>query len=279
MKGIKKLLFALVLFGITVVVSPDNAKAEYLMMGEMYSIDIDNDGKKESIYYTTHDERPVYIEVYIDEKKVYEGKNKNSCYASVMIEDIDTSDKYKDVVIKFGSESDCFSCALAGNYVNKQWKLKYTLTENNVIGYRTGLAKSQPGKNIIRYEVEFSAGRARQGYVYQDYTIGKHKVLKPIKTKTLNTTKEWRQPRYRLTKSMMLRETPGDKNGIGTLKKGTEFSVYKIKCRNASTIADVTHIYIKTKDGKEGWIKIPSEEFLQGYTEYAGWCDDAFLWG
>lgn len=282
MKWLKKGLIFSVMVGAMLFCRTENASAKALTMDKTYQMDLDGDGVKERIKWKGEevgDELETYrVKVYINGKQVLSRKSKNhSFWADVSVIDVVKNDGKKELYIHYTSESDSFAGAFAYHYEKGAMKSYFEL--NQAATTRLHIQEKQPGNGKVAYTCEFSDYYAYMGYVTQYYEI-KDGKLKPVNKKTLNTTSEWRKKRYKTCIATKVYENVGDKTAAFTLPKGTEFKLQKIYVNKASNLGAVSYIYVKTTDGKKGWMKNPNKLFLLGYSDWDGtWSEYIYLWG
>lgn len=281
MKRFKKGMFALCCLCAFVVVKADVAQAKALKDGKTYAIDLDGDGKKENIKCTTvaiSDEKCA-IRVYINGKRITTVMPKDySFWGSASVIDIDKKDGKKELYVEFGVENDCFAGGTAYHYANG--KLTKYFTFDAPTSFRMSIVESQPGNGTVYFIGEYGDDYVHQGYVKQAFKVSSGKLVPSSKT-TLNTTSVWRKNDYKATSSFQVYDNIGDKSAKFTVAKGTIFHIYKIRVEKASSLSSgISYFYIRTSDGKEGWVKNPKKTFFIG--RHAGneeWDEWGFQWG
>lgn len=278
MKKGRRLIIALVIVCACLFMKTEVANAQSIECNKTIKIDLNGDGKKESLRYTTSGEFPCRAKVYVNNKKILSTKNNSAFDATLSVVDINKKDRYKDIYLQFTSYSDVFEGGVCGRYINKKWKQSFTFNPNDASSYRLGIAEKQPGNGKVDFEIEYHNPYAMQGYAVQSYQINSANKLKPIGKTVLNTTNSWRKQIYRTTKSVKVYKNIGDGSSAFTMRKGTKYYVYKVKLKTVQD-NEIAYIYVKTSNGKTGWVKIPKSIFCQGRWSNGEWSDYAYLWG
>ena len=269
------------LFGIVcacLFVKAETTSAQIVRENETARIDLDGDGTKEKIQIVTSGENPCVAKIYVNNRMIYSSKSNYALWATLSVIDINKKDKYKEMYLQFCSDSDCFEQGVCGRYVNGKWKKYFVFHSKDAASYRLGVVEKQPGNGKVSVSIEFSNPYAMQGDAVQTYVIDSKGNLKNNGKTILNTTSDWRKNLYRTTKAVKVTKKIGDKTAAFTMKKGTHYYVYKVKLKAANN-SQITHIYIKTADGKTGWVKIPNSSFCEGHWGDGEWSEYAYTWG
>lgn len=283
----KKCLKMLLMFGflcVLLLAYPDTVRAENLEENTSYTIDLDGDGKKETVWYEIteiNNENGCIIYLYVNEKKVLSLSDESALSANISIVDVKKGDKYKEVYVGFYEASDCFRSGRGYRYQNGTLKKVFTLSYKNASSFRIAIMEKQPGDGLVWFASEFYDRYLGQGYVKEAYKISSGK-LKSVKKSILNTTADtaitnnivynWRMTSYKASCSLKLYAKLGNSSAVSTISTGEVFYLYKIRCKipgkvraNVYTDQSITHLYVKTASGKKGWIKNPQKSFYKGY--------------
>ncbi|MDD6037614.1 MAG: hypothetical protein PUD20_02265 [bacterium] len=277
----KKLIATLGMICACLLVKGVTAQAQIIRNNETVQVDLDGDGTKEKIRFKVTGEEPCKATIYVNDQKIHAEQSKYALWATLTVIDLDSKEKGKELYVKFQAESDGFVSGSCGRYVDGSWEQCFTFDGKNASAGRLDLSEKHPGNGKVNVEIEFYNQYAMQGYATQVYKIDANGALKPTDKTVLNTTKLWRKQKYRTTKAVKVTKNIGDKTTAFTMKKGTRYYVYKVKLKNKKS-AGITHIYIKTSDGKTGWVKIPNSSFCEGYLDFGTvgeWNEYAYTWG
>lgn len=180
----------------------------------------------------------------------------------------------------FVSDSACFEKGYGYRYQNGKLKKLFTFSNKDAGSPRLTIMEKQPGDGTVYFETEFSDTYTKQGYVKQAYKISSGK-LKPANKTVMSTTGEWRKKPYKASTSLKAYSSVGAKSASFTLHEGDIFNIYKVKFKKAGKPqSGIAYIYVKTADGKKGWVKNPQKNYCLGYQEYDGsWNEYAYTWG
>ena len=283
MFNVKKLLLVAGILCTCILVKTETVEAKIqnskvLEVNRTLNTDLNGDGKKEKVKFVTYGEHPCTAKLYINGKKVFSVKNENATYAEAEIFDANPKDKYKEIYINICSDSDCFEYGYCGRYVKGKWKKYFTFAGKDVTSPRIEVMKVDGRAKKAKVEIEFFNLYAMQGIAIQTYNIDKNGRLKCSSNKILNTTNEWRKNLYRTTRNIDVKKTIGGEKTAFTMYAGTKYYVYKVKLKKSGG-HEISHIYVKTTDGRSGWVKIPNVPFCEGGNDYDGWSADAYIWG
>ncbi|MDD6207269.1 MAG: hypothetical protein PUB10_01970 [Clostridiales bacterium] len=256
----------------------DPASAQTFTDSKTYEVDLNGDGKKENIKWVGKKDGEKYsVKVYVNGKKLSTATSNYGSDAQVSVVDIDKEDKKKDIYVQITSESDGFEKGFGYQY--QKGKLKKTFTFDQPATGRLSIEQKQPGDGCVWFDSEYGDSYFMQGYVKQAYEITAGK-LKPVNKKIMNTTTVWRKTDYKATKTLKVYADIGDSTPSFNLSSKTTFNVYKIKASNPKALLDgVSYIYIKTADGKTGWIKNPKKVVIMGKTPEGDWSTSVLQWG
>ncbi len=252
-------------------------EAKSLREGKTYSYDLNGDGKKEKIKYTTSvNENKVITRatLYINGKKKTSVKCKDSFSAWLYMTDIRKKDKYKELYLSFTWSSDCFTRGYGYRY--KSGSLKKIFTHVDRKSVRNSILNTQANNGTVSFSEEYSGSEyLGQGFVVKKYNI-KNKKLVPVRQQVYNTTGLWKKSPYHASTLIKVQKSVTDDTELFEISSGTTFYVYKIRLASKSSdvrSTDITHIYIKTSSGKKGWIEVPYYHFYTGNYSYE------YLWG
>lgn len=238
--------------------------------GKFYYYDLDNDGKSEKIKISssykqvgTYNHKYKYS-IYINDTCAYTSDwyDWYDYYGYFYLTDINSKDSYKEICVEQIGDSDWNERTDVLRYKNKKLTMYFHFSGGE-------LADKQPGKGKIRLQewatFDYSDNLGRY-YVYVDYKISKKK-LKRVANHVFQVDRsmEYAYPGYyKLSRAVKIRR--GIKNGKTkyTIKRGTGFYLMKLYVSNNK----VKYLYIKTTNGKKGWIKLPKGKFVK---ETYGW--------
>ena len=257
--------------------SPASAEAKAIDVCEdTFEVDLDGNGKAEKIStrieYTV-DEWLYSVEVSINGKKVITETlpdNEWIDQAEVYVIDVNSKDKYKELIVAYAGESSCLQRAY--RYTKKKLKL---LFDTDWMGYLEGVIPDQEeGKNVLKYE-QVTTPIGNNFYVTTNNKIKKQK-LKEIKPKNgiytlIDESWSGRNYDYTLAKDANLYTKPDGKKVKKTLKEGTKFYVTGLKLgKGEFAYANIS----LTADGSSiGWIDLTQHSFedpLVTNTSFAG---------
>lgn len=282
MKWLQKGMLVVCVLCAMMFVRADVAQAKALKEGKAYTVDLDGDGKKESVKYTMTElvrDENYAVCLYVNGKKMATVKADDyGFWASVSVVDIDKKDVKKELYVQFSVESDCFGGGKAYRYEKGTLRKYFTFDQPTTV--RLSILEEQPGDGLVYFDSEYDDPNVHQGYVKQAYTISSGR-LKVVQKKVLDTTAAWRKSEYKATRAIRVYGSIGDTTAKFTIAKGTVFHVYKIKVKRPGSLGSgVSYFYVKTADGKSGWVKNPGKEFFIGrYEGMDDWMEYAFQWG
>lgn len=287
MKWFKQGMLAFgVLCGV-MLLNPQAAQAKTLKESKSYKIDLDGNGTKERVKCVgkeTGEYNGYAVSIYVNGKKALSLSDDNAISAEISLLDINKNDSSQELYIHFQSESAGFEKGCGYRYKGGALKKLFTFSGKDAGTGRLSVMEKQPGDGKVYFSSEFYDFWLQQGYVKTSYKISSGK-LKAEKKSVLNTTGSWRKQKYRATMSLKAYDSTGAKSEKFTVKKGDIFYVYKLKFKTPGKLsAGITYLYVRTADGKEGWIKNPQKRFYEGYNEgngdwEGGWSDYAYVWG
>lgn len=277
-KVLKNGIMLLVILCAVVMWNPIAAEAKEILRSTKYSIDVNGDGKKETIKWTEKAaNEKVTVKLYVNGKKaatVHSGDYALGAQVSVI--DINKKDKYKDIYVQFTEEDDCFVKGYAYQY--KVGKLKNVFKFENPTVFRVYIVEKQKGDGLVYFSSEYFDKFVMMGNVEQAYKIQSGK-LQPVNQKVLKTTDEWRKNSYKTKKALKVYTHIGDKSSSFTLSKKDRFRIYKIKFVDYKDLnKGIAYIYVKTDDGKSGWVKNPKKKVFLGKGYYGDWGYN-YVWG
>lgn len=287
MKWFRKGMLALGVFCGVMLIYPQTAQAKLLKESKTYKVDLDGDGTKETVKCVgkAKGEYNGYaVNIYVNGKKAVSASDDNALSAEISLLDIDKSDSGQELYVHFRSESDGFEKGVGYRYENGALKKLFTFSGKDAGTGRLSVLQKQPGDGKVYFSAEYYDPSLQQGYAKTAYKISSGK-LKIEKKSVRNTTGDWRKKKYRATTSLKAYDSISAKSEKFTVKKGDIFYVYKLKFRVSDNLSSgVTYLYVKTADGKTGWIKNPQKSFCEGYIEgYGGadgsWSEYAYTWG
>lgn len=287
MKWFKQGMLALgVLCGV-MLLNPQAAQAKTLKESKSYKIDLDGNGTKERVKCVgkeTGEYNGYAVSIYVNGKKALSLSDDNAISAEISLLDINKNDSSQELYIHFQSESAGFEKGCGYRYKGGALKKLFTFSGKDAGTGRLSVMENQPGDGKVYFSSEFYDSWLQQGYVKTSYKISSGK-LKAEKKSVLNTTGSWRKQKYRATMPLKVYDSTDAKSEKFTVKKGDIFYVYKLKFKTPGKLsAGITYLYVRTADGKEGWIKNPQKRFYEGYNEgngdwEGGWSDYAYVWG
>lgn len=232
--------------------NPSYVNGFYLEEGKTAYYDLDGDGKKEAVRYKESGKNSSYgyikgIELYVNNKKVME-KKKEALGYSVWIYDIDKNDSRLDIYISGNVENGYSAYQALGRYNKGKYETIKVFKDGNktselVVSKKqdgTFLCKSGNSSNAIcNYSLNVS------------YRIKDNKLYKGS-----STVGDGSQP-YML------------KTDVNVYAKSdkTSDAIFKLSYGDIVTISAITkkdgteYLYIKTLNGKKGWI------YTNGYNE------------
>ena len=276
MKGFLKITIGCAIIAILVALtsySPASAEAKAVYIEEYdFNDDLDGNGKDEKIStkigYTV-DNWVYSVDVSINGKKVFsETLENNSCIyqADVYVIDINSKDKYKELVVELGDEFSCDQRA----YRYKKKKLKL-LFDTDWMAFDNGVISEQNAdKNVLMYtEVTTTLGNNLD--VITNNKISKKK-LKEIKPKNgIYNVENGSDFIYTLAKAVDIYTKSDGKKVKMTLEKGTEFYITGLK----KAKGEFTYALISLKDGENdiGWLNLTQHSYddkLVTRTYFAG---------
>lgn len=283
MKRLKKGMLALCVLCGAICLHPQTVQAKQLTESKSCSVDLDGNGKKETVRYTgkaTGEYNGYQVSISVDGKKLASLSDRNAIYAAVSLVDIDSNDTYKELYVHFTSESGCFEQGCGYRYEAGKLKRVFTLSGKDASSFRLSIMEKQPGDGMVYFETEYADPYTMQGYVKEAYKISSGK-LKSAKKSVMSTTGEWKKKPYKATASLKAYRSIGAKSAAFTLSSGDTFNIYKIKFKKAGKPqSGIAYIYVRTADGKKGWVKNPQKSYCLGYSEYdKSWNEYAYLWG
>lgn len=265
-----KVSIALVLVSVVTLTKPDSVHAKQLKDGTTYSVDLNNDGRREKVRYNFVEENSDYgipygtTYVYINNKCTVKLKGR---YSRINVVNIDKRDRYKEIYAQNISYDNACAGAIAYRYKGGKLKKCFKLSSRDC-SIRVNLLDPQTGDGKVYFESEYADSTLGQGYVKQAFKIINGK-LKAVKKSVFYTTKEWRVKKYKANMNLSVYSKIGSRKQKFTLYSGTVFHVLRIKPRNYKDIDawsnSIPYIYIRTDGGKQGWIRNPGVDFYQSY--------------
>lgn len=276
----KKISFLLVLsiiytfFSHIPIVQAANSKVVKLKENKTYHYDLNGDKKKEEIEVKClASGYNAKIQIYINGKKIFSRK-RNALGAVFYLIDLNTKDKYKEILIHAYSDSDTAMDFFAFRYKGKNRK---SILE----GYSGFLLNSNTKQlRLARFSVLSNSGKNKL-YISADspYTngcFGSYFIKVPIIVKngklvvqrlsTYKTQDYTKKYVYELNSNMVL-YTKASTNSKGvTCYSGSKFKALELK--PVETNKDIGALYVKVKisSGKIGWLYFPGDIF--NYSEY-----------
>ena len=246
-----------------------------LEKGKEYQYDIDGDGKKDTIYWSLKgvDDSKETLSVYVNEKEIYTLKDTVAEDRRVSFCNIDNKDDFVEILVE---ESEI-------NYSMKSCAfLRYNKGKVSTLFHSDGTEK------IKRYGVDVFANWTVKGNgiviqknssCFNTYTTGCIELQVPLKLKNeklvygvknqyiLNHIQRSTLGKYnyKAGNEIKVYKDARIKSGIAfTLERGKRFYARKLRVMNWSKdengyyVGTKFFLQIKTKDGRTGWVFIPS---------------------
>ena len=264
MKKILRIALGCMVFVLLSSFTDINAKTK-LDPGTEKKIDLDGDGKKEKIafYEGESNYELSWVSIYVNGKELYYyyvDKNQDrffGAYAYVL--DINSSDKYKEIIIDFEDEFE--HVIRAFRYKNNKLNI---LFDTGYISYTKQLSSKQNKGNTVLFSKEVYCALGNNLEVYAKYKI-KNKSLTEIVPKA-QTLKLLKNPCYEkwfiAAKSIDVYSKYDGKVKKTTISSGTKFKATKLRLVNGEPV----YALIDIKGGKKnaGWIKVDSWGYEEG---------------
>ena len=261
-----------------------------LVKGQEYHYDIDGDGKKDTIYWAVKggSGSKETLSVYVNEKEIYTIKDTLAEERRVSFCNIDNKDDFVEILVEEA-------------VINRAMKSCAFLRYNK--GKVSTLFRSDGTEKIERYGVDVFANWTVKGNgiviqknstCFSTYTTGCIELQVPLKLKDgklvyatknqyiLNHINQSTLGKYnyKAGNEIKVYKDARIKSGTAfTLKKGQRFYASKLrvlkweKDENGYYTGTKFFLQIKTKDGKTGWVYIPSvtnqaQDFTGGGSVY-----------
>ncbi|MBR4344061.1 MAG: hypothetical protein IKP88_15410 [Lachnospiraceae bacterium] len=231
-----------------------------------YKYDLDGDGTKEKISYSlTFDGYDLkWAGIDINGKSAYShklGKKETFYSATVMIYDINPKDEYKEVIIDYDFEFE--HNIKAYRYQDK--KLTLLFDTGMLLGGEKLVDVQKKGNKVLMYE-SATCACGNCFYITTNNKI-KNKKLKEVKPKDQIYTipqEIWGDYliTFNLAKDVEVYKDADGTEVIGTLKKGTEIHLTKLKYNNGT----VVYALVDVIGGEEsvGWIDVEFKSGMDG---------------
>lgn len=277
--GILSLIFVLSLVSLPVQKTEASGntsikKMKTLEKGDEYQYDIDGDGEKDTIYWTSKKGRDsVYVlSVYVNEDKIYSKKSVNYLgIERVALCNINQKDDYVEILVESESSSLPKNCVFLRyddgdvttlfNYAKNHGKKRYEVNDirgtwvikgNGTVINTNNLYSDTTGSLEIQVPLKLKKGKL----VYtgkNDYKLNHPQAsdLGYYNYKAGNRIKVYKKA------------SKNSKTAF-TMKKGQRFCAKKIhvvtwgKADKYSYTAKKFFLQIKTEEGQTGWVYIPS---------------------
>lgn len=259
------------LCGLFTILKSDNAYAatnRLLEKDKVYYYDLDGDGTKEKIYYQTHvsakdNEFFDSVSLFINDKNVYT-KKLTDVWASYKVIDFDTSDKTIELNFQIGSYSYTLDYSSFQRWNGKEIT-EFETGSNKALMYVRGY-RFKNVKGNGRFHIIVDTPYALPiGCFYADIPLQlKGDKIVPA-TGTYKLVESSKKYVYTAKKNIKVYKKASKKSkNKFTLKKGDKLRIIKIK--PAKNVAkrpqgkygldkrDNGFAYVKTKNGKTGWI-------------------------
>ena len=214
---------------------PASAEAKAIdIFEDTYNVDLDGNGKDEEIYVRiehTVEEFVYSIDVTINGKKAFSETLQNNEFidqANIGFVDINSKDKYIELVIEVAGENSCNERVF--RYKKKKLKL---LFDTGWMDYLEGIVPEQEkGKNVLMY-TEVTTPIGNYFYVITNNKI-KKKKLKEVTPKdgiytVIDDSWGGRKYIYYLAKDADIYTKPDGKKVKLTLEEGTGFYITQLK--------------------------------------------------
>lgn len=271
----KKTLFLLALCLICTFFSPipivqaANNKIVHLKENKTYRYDLNGDKKKEKIKVICQriNDTDATIQVYINGKKFF-SRNRYAFGAEFYLVDLNTKDKYKELLVHALSDSDTIGDFFALRYKGKNKKSIFEGTAN-----KGAKLKSNTGQlDLYRFTLLSNTGKNKL-YIsadtpYSNFYFGSYYIKVPVAIKNgkliaqkqsayqvLAYTKTFV---YQLKRSMPLYETASTGSNYVTCYSGSKFKVLELKPAEKNKDTGALYVKIKTLSGKKGWLYFPA---------------------
>lgn len=263
MKGLKKVYFAIVMVGLcamalhftSVNTAAKETKMQNLENNKTYYVDLDGDGKKETIrYYEVFGTQRDFVRFYLfinGKQCIYEYDEETIFSPSVQIADLNSKTKGKEVVFAKRGDSDSNIQTIVYQYSNGNLKKYFSFKDQKEL-VRSELLCKQPGNGKVRIVTDTPYYNSHFGCYHMqiNYKIVKGQ-LKKIAQKTYTTGTYYEENGkikktpiyYYATKKLSVKKSMKSKKTKFTIKKGQRFYVEKINISKKK----VKYIYIKNK--------------------------------
>lgn len=257
--------------------------------GNSSQIDLDFDGSEEKVELTFKSEsdeeyssKDYYL--HINGDRVVEQVG-NAIEGSLSIVDIDTSDKYKEIIFIAGYENG-YTAITVYHYINGEL-VEVMLSDNgDSISYFNITECNGDGTILIPGESNFGYFDENEEYE-QGKDLGQYEIkckyiladgyLARLGNERYNeTTDEWRDRKYIVKfDEIPVYEKYKEAKEAFKLKKGDVFhllAVRKFEPVYSTNYADMVYseawVLIKTDDGKQGWFNVPKGHFYESPDGY-----------
>lgn len=238
--------------------------------------DLDGDGVQDKIIVELEKNNIglYYLSLYINEVKFGPWTQQFDGTATMLITDIDDSDGKKEIWIghDWGGKWHINSIFTVGKYYSFSSLYHIEAPENPCIipPVSSDAEILSEGDGYITYESEYSVKGLGNYLYYAKLRLKAGSLTYVGDLKCHKTTVEWQKDRpYKLTKGIEVYSKFRAKKPIFSLKKKERFYIYELRfTKTKKDEYGYLHLsnpwaFIKTKDGKSGWIKIPKGDFYK----------------
>ncbi|MDD3172346.1 MAG: hypothetical protein PHF63_01540 [Herbinix sp.] len=254
-------------------VEAKSTKVITLEEGKEYNYDLNGDGKKEKIKYssTIMEDGGIQYNVNVNKKlaiKTYsEGEGEGAGFYLI---DIDSKDNYKELYVKVVGDTGYYIEGNVYRYEGNKLKI-YCSTDNvgEVAGrFELDPVKTQNGIITFVMDAPFYSGSLGSFYAYIPFKVENGKMAL-VKKGAYEVSTDWQKKEYIATKTLSASTTMGGKKKAFSMRLGDTFYLLKISVKDG----EIRYIKIKDATGTVGWIKVPDTEFYMA--PYGG----IYSWG
>lgn len=262
-----------------------NQKVVHLKENKTYHYDLNGDKKKETIKVACKISgySNAEVQLYVNGKKLYSRK-RDALGAEFYLVDLNTKDKYKELLVHAISDSGTTGDFFAVRYKGKNKKSilegavkngRKLKTNTSQLGLYRFTFLSNTGQNKLYLSADTPYSNSYFGCYYIKVPVavknGKLIVQKLSTYKTLGSTKKFT---YELSRGMSLYEKPTTASASAYCYSGSRFKALELKPATAGQETGALYVKVKMSSGKTGWLYFPA------YNRYnSGYLKEVPAWG
>lgn len=250
-----------------------NKDFKTLKEGVVYSINLNGGKTKEKVKWTATGSYNNYtFKLFVNGKAVYKKKYSYALSCSVSSFNLDTSDKYKELIVRVAEASHLYVDCFILRYKNSKTVKRYSYSGEKITREPVPYSRISKNKFYMTIDTPFENDNFGNYYVRMPFMISGNKIKRAkAGSYKYGPLLYGISTQYRLKRSMILYKTASRKNFKASLYSGTEFKPLYVKPGNKHVTYSQSgnygytlvrydlYVKVKTDTGLTGWLYFPAQ--------------------